>query len=283
MTLILKDGYYNEEHVKNGLSLKERKKMPASAAKFETYTINIDISSFNDDDKLDKEDIKEHHGMLSSKQLDSISKEKKIEYDNYLQERSRNFYITTRGNELYKYNDTILQKQNLKSEILDNFNLNNKRTIVDQSIDALKRTLDRNKNNEKRFKDKRKILNLYDHEFNYRFSFALACLVLFFIGAPLGSIIRKGGFGLPMIMAITIFVIYFFISQLGKNLAEESAISATIGSWLSTLILLPFGILLTRRAAKGMGIFNLDNIIDKLKLFFEKISKLKLRNELNQN
>ena len=174
-------------------------------------------------------------------------------------------------------------KQNLKSEILDNFNLNNKRTIVDQSIDALKRTLDRNKNNEKRFKDKRKILNLYDHEFNYRFSFALACLVLFFIGAPLGSIIRKGGFGLPMIMAITIFVIYFFISQLGKNLAEESAISATIGSWLSTLILLPFGILLTRRAAKGMGIFNLDNIIDKLKLFFEKISKLKLRNELNQN
>jgi len=283
MTLILEDGEYFEEHIKNGLSIKERNKMPASAAKFETYTINIDISSFNDADKLEKEDITEHHGMLTSKQLDSISKEKKIEFDNYLKERSHNFYITSNANKIYKYPDSILEKQNLQPEILDNFNLNNKRIVVDQSIDNLKRTIDRNKNNEQRFKNKRKLLNLYDHEFNYRFSFALACLVLFFIGAPLGSIIRKGGFGLPMVMAITVFVVYFFISQLGKNLAEESAVSATFGSWLSTLILLPFGILLTRKAAKGMGIFSLDNIIDKIKSFFEKFSKQKLKNELNQN
>jgi lipopolysaccharide export system permease protein len=283
MTLILEDGYYYEEHVKNAISLKERAKMPATAAKFEIYTINIDISSFNDDDKLENEGIKEHHGMLSSKQLDSISKEKKIDFDNFLHERARNFYITSQANRLYKYPDSILLKHDLKPEILDNFNLNNKRLIVSQAIDNLKRDIDRKKNSEKFIKDKRKMLNLYDHEFSYRISFALACLVLFFIGAPLGSIIRKGGFGLPMVMAITIFVVYFFISQLGKNLAEESVISAVFGSWLSTLILLPFGILLTRKAAKGMGIFNLDNIIDKIKIFFEKFSKLKFKNELNQN
>jgi lipopolysaccharide export system permease protein len=76
-----------------------------------------------------------------------------------------------------------------------------------------------------------------------------------------------------MIMAITIFVIYFFISQLGRNLAEESAISTLFGSWLSTLILLPFGILLTRRAAKGMGIFNIDNVFESVKKVFEKFKK----------
>ncbi len=125
------------------------------------------------------------------------------------------------------------------------------------------------------FKEQRKLLNLYDFELSYRIAFSFACLVLFFIGAPLGSIIRKGGFGLPMIMAITIFVIYFFISQLGRNLAEESAISTFIGSWLSTAILLPFGILLTRRAAKGMGIFNIDNVFESFKKAFSKIFKTK--------
>jgi len=88
----------------------------------------------------------------------------------------------------------------------------------------------------------------------------------------LGSIIRKGGFGLPMVIAIAVFVIYFFISKLGGNLAEESVISALFGSWLSTLILLPFGILLTRRAAKGMGIFNIDTIFNNIQKFFNKFN-----------
>ena len=89
-----------------------------------------------------------------------------------------------------------------------------------------------------------------------------------FIGAPLGAIIRKGGFGLPMIAAIVIFVIYFFITQFGKNLAEESVISALTGSWVSTLILLPIGFFLTRRASKGMGIINISGFFDKIKSFF---------------
>jgi len=144
---------------------------------------------------------------------------------------------------------------------------------LNESVQLLNRTIDRNKYQTKDFKDKRKILNLYDFEFYYRISFSFACLVLFFIGAPLGSIIRKGGFGLPLIMAITIFVIYFFISQLGRNLSEESAISTVLGSWLSTLILLPFGLLLTRRATQGMGIFNIDAIFNKAQKIFTKFTE----------
>ena len=66
---------------------------------------------------------------------------------------------------------------------------------------------------------------------------------------------------------------YFFISQLGKNLAEESAISTLFGSWLSTIILLPLGILLTRKATKGMGVFNIDNLIEQILKFFKKFKK----------
>jgi lipopolysaccharide export system permease protein len=272
MTLTLENGNYYEEHLNQTMIPQDRAKMPASKAVFKTYTINIDISSFSDDNTLNDEKIKEHHGMLSIVQLDSISKINKIEYDIYTKNRADIFYNSVYAKKLYKYPDSLLNKT-LKPEILNNFNLRNKSTVLNESIQLLNRNIDRNKYQIKDFKDKRKILNLYDFEFYYRISFSLACLVLFFIGAPLGSIIRKGGFGLPMIMAITIFVIYFFISQLGRNLSEESAISALFGSWLSTLILLPFGLLLTRRATQGMGIFKIDAVIDKAQKIFIKFTE----------
>jgi len=272
MTLTLENGNYYEEHIKKSMLPKERAKMPASNATFETYIINIDISSFNDEDSLDGEKIKEHQGMLSIVQLDSISKAKKVTYDQYIYTRAQYFYNIIEAKKLYKYHDSLIDKK-LNPDILENFNTKNKSIVLSESLQLLKRTIDRKKNQKKSFKDQRKLLNLYDHEFNYRISFSLACLVLFFIGAPLGSIIRKGGFGLPMIMAITIFVIYFFISQLGRNLSEESAISAIFGSWLSTLILLPFGFLLTKRATKGMGIFNIDAVLENIQKFFAKITK----------
>lgn len=272
MTLTLEDGNYYEEHIKRVMKKGDRAKMPASKATFSKYTINIDISSFNDSDKLKDEQITTHHGMLSIKQLDSISEIRKILYDELLDNKTRLFYSNSKGRDLYKYPDSIIDTS-LEPEILDNFNLKNKSIVISDAIQSVKRIMDRDKNNRKSFKDQRKLLNLYDFEYSNRISFSLACLVLFFIGAPLGSIIRKGGFGLPMIMAILIFVIYFFISQLGKNLAEESAVSANFGSWISTLILLPFGILLTRRATKGMGIFNIDAIFDNIKKFFGKFIK----------
>ncbi len=275
MTLTLENGNYYEEHLNRVMMPQDRSRMPASKASFKTYTINIDISSFSDDNSLDDEKIKEHHGMLSIIQLDSISKINKIEYDTYTHNRAEIFYNTIYAKKLFKYPDSVLNKK-LAPEILDNFNQRNKSTILNESVQILNRTIDRNKYQIKDFKDKRKILNLYDFEFYYRISFSLACLVLFFIGAPLGSIIRKGGFGLPLIMAITIFVIYFFISQLGRNLSEESAISAILGSWLSTLILLPFGLLLTRRATKGMGIFNIDVLFNKIQKIFNKLIHRKI-------
>ncbi|MDP2068321.1 MAG: LptF/LptG family permease [Lutibacter sp.] len=272
MTLTLENGNYYEEHLNQTMMPQDRAKMPASKAVFKTYTINIDISSFSDNNTLNDEKVKEHHGMLSIVQLDSISKINKVDYDTYIQNRADIFYNSIYAKKIYKYPDSVLNKK-LAPEILDNFNLRNKSTVLNESIQLLNRNIDRNKYQIKDFKDKRKILNLYDFEFYYRISFSLACLVLFFIGAPLGSIIRKGGFGLPMIMAITIFVIYFFISQLGRNLSEESAISALLGSWLSTLILLPFGLLLTRRATKGMGIFNIDALFDRAQKIFIKFTE----------
>jgi len=272
MTLILENGYYYEEHVKRNMPPKERARMLASRALFDTYTINIDISAFKDDETLNKEEHTNHHGMLSIRQLDSISGENKNLYDEYIGNRAKRFFTVVKADRLRQFPDSLINK-NMVPIVLDNFDVKNKSLVAVEAHKLLSTVIKRNENQKETFKSKRKLLNLYDFEYTYRISFALACLVLFFIGAPLGSIIRKGGFGLPMIMAITIFVIYFFLSQLGKNLSEESAISTLFGSWLSTIILLPFGILLTRKATKGMGVFNIDNLMDRLLKFFNRFRK----------
>lgn len=269
MTFVLNNGHYYEEHSSRSDKKEKKIKMPSSKANFDTYTINIDISNFSNDD-LDDTKVETHHQMFSLKQLAIVSDSTKIEYDKYINDRAKTYFSKMRGDALKPFNDTI-NKSIYKDTILSNFKSSTQLNIVNTALDKVKNNIKNFNNESNRFKFKRKILNLYDHEYHNRIAFSLSCLVLFFIGAPLGSIIRKGGLGLPMVMAIIIFVIYFFISSFGRNLADESAISAILGGWLSTMILLPFGILLTRRAAKDKGIFNINTAIEPIKNLFKKI------------
>ncbi|PHR68860.1 MAG: permease [Lutibacter sp.] len=273
MAFILKDGHFFEEYSYRGKKKDERRKMPASKATFETYTINVDVSSFSDVG-LEDEKNKTDRQMLSLSQIKTRSDTLKIDYDISQKNRALRFYVASGAKNLHSYPDSII-KQDLVSPILDNFKLKEKITVLDNALLIIERQIKNVKTSTPRFKNQRKYLNQYDHEFHKRIAFSFACLVLFFIGAPLGSIIRKGGFGLPMVMAIVIFVIYFFISELGKNLAEESALTAIVGGWISTAILLPFGILLTRRAAKDMGLFNIDTFFDSIKKLFNSSKQKK--------
>ena len=255
MTLVLFDGYYHEEHIPKRRNIETMKKMPASNATFKKYTFNIDISKFTDDD-LDDEKYTKSFNMLSLGQLKDTIPAMKLSYDEYLTSKSKSIYIKVNAKELYKQNDsTALIK--FKPEVLDNFNLSGKISVLNSAINNVKNSNKNIKTDKKSIQWKRKILNLYDIEFHNRIAISLSCLILFFIGAPLGSIIRKGGFGLPMILAIVIYVIYFFVNTFGRNLAEESSLSAFMGSWVSSIIMIPFAYFLTRRASKGMPLFSL--------------------------
>lgn len=272
MTLILTDGFYYEDHVDYKNPYNDRKNLPFSKAHFDSYTVNIDISSFSDVD-FDSESLKEAHEMYSAAQLLVKSDSLKIKYDEYVLSRADNFYQRIGANKLYQRDSTVFAK--LEPEILDNFKSNEQVIVIDNAINSAARTIDNFINVRDTFKNNRKALNMFDIEFFNRISFSFACLVLFFIGAPLGSIIRKGGFGVPMVLGITIFVVYFFISTFGKNMAEESSIPAFWGSWLSTLILLPVGVFLTIRATKDKGRIDIDLLIDKVVKYFDKFAKNK--------
>ena len=272
MTLILTDGFYYEDHVNYNNPYNDRKNLPFSKAHFDSYTVNIDISSFNNVD-FDSESLKEAHEMYSAAQLLVKSDSLKIKYDDYVLSRADNFYQRIGANKLYQRDSTAFAK--LNPDILKNFKSHEKLIVVENAVQSSARSLENLINVRDTFKNNRKALNMFDIEFFNRISFSFACLVLFFIGAPLGSIIRKGGFGVPMVLGIFIFVIYFFISTLGKNMAEESSIPAFWGSWLSTIILFPVGIFLTIRATKDKGRLDIDLIIDKLVKYFHKFARTK--------
>jgi len=274
MTLILYNGYYHEDHIKKIRTSADRNKMPASSASFKEYTFNIDISSFTDED-LDDEKYKNIYSMLSLKQLKDTLPIMKRGYDDYILGRSKVLYSRVKAEELHAVNDSIT-KNELEPEVLSNFTLNNKVSILNSAVNSVQASINSFKSYKDSAKRNRKWLNLYDIEYYNRIALSLSCLVLFFIGAPLGSIIRKGGFGLPMVLAISIYVIYFFVNTFGRNLAEESSVSALVGSWVATVVMFPFAFFLTRRASKGMGLFNID-------VFLQPITNLFKKKESNKN
>lgn len=275
MTFILYDGFYYEDHTKSARTPAKRKKMPASEATFKEYEFNIDIGDAFGDDSLQDEKIKNSYNMISLNQLSDTIPILKNSYNEMLSSRAKTISSIASANLLYNYTDSLKTKNIDSLNILENFSLKDKITILNSTKTKMNSALTNVKNNMESVKWKRKSLNYFDSEFYGRIALSFSCLILFFIGAPLGSIIRKGGFGLPMILAIGIYVIYFFGNTLGKNLAEESSITSMLGAWISAMVMIPFGIFLTRRATNDKGIFNIDAIIQPIINFFNKFKSKK--------
>jgi lipopolysaccharide export system permease protein len=106
------------------------------------------------------------------------------------------------------------------------------------------------------FESKKKDLRLHQIEWHRKITLSLACVVLFLIGAPLGSIIRKGGLGSPLVFAIIFFIVFYFLSNTGQKFSKEGTLSPFLGMWLSTFVLVPIGIFLTYKALKDSQLFN---------------------------
>lgn len=107
-------------------------------------------------------------------------------------------------------------------------------------------------------------------EWHRKFSLSLACLVLFFIGAPLGSIIRKGGLGMPLVVAIIFFLIFHLLNMFGEKFVKEDITTPFTGMWLAILVLVPVGAFFTYKAMHDSQLFNKEFY----KRFFKKLSSL---------
>ncbi len=124
--------------------------------------------------------------------------------------------------------------------------------------------------------DDNRTLNIHKVEWHKKFSLSLACLVFFFIGAPLGAIIRKGGLGIPVIVSVTIFIFYYIVNVSGEKMAKSGQWYVPVGAWLSTMVLCPIGAFLTVKSNNDSVVFNAEGY----KLFFMNMLGLRPSRQL---
>ncbi|MDC6364858.1 MULTISPECIES: LptF/LptG family permease [Flavobacteriaceae] len=280
--LVLKDGHYYEElKPKNN---KDKKKHPFAKSEFETYTINIDISELNnqnlEEDQNITTDKMKNVGRLI-KDIDSLEKnnlEKVEAFSKNIVNRIGAFPETKpRDSTLEaskKRAEKALEVQKDTIENIDDYLsgleqwqqmqvINNAKSSVTGILNTVR---SKKEELQKRFK----FYNSHILSLHKKYALAFSCIILFFVGAPLGAIIRKGGLGLPMVVAIILFLTYYFIGVFAGNYAKEGNISSVLGAWLPTLIMLPLGISLTKRATADKGLVGFGHFIDRIKQFFSK-------------
>ncbi|MDC1010268.1 LptF/LptG family permease [Flavobacteriaceae bacterium] len=273
LQLILRNGNRYEELIASTAA--EKQKYPHSRASFDEYILNIDVSEFNNID-LDEENYRSTYKMQRVNQLKHNADTLEIKFND---DKSSFGKVFMSGHTLRK-----LRNINPDQIALNNFNLNDSflNLINDPEIYEINGVLSkaneevdvylRQLNNKKKlFFVQQKLINLHQLSVNERYSLVFACIFLFLIGASLGAIIRKGGLGLPLVLSIVIFLTYHYIGVFGKNAAEDSSISPFLGSWISTFVIAPFAIYLTKivSADRGFSFTLYDKtiqLINKLKL-----------------
>jgi len=249
LKLVLFDGFYYEDVIPK--KFEERQRLPFAKASFKKDIINIDLSKLNTDQETGE--IANTNNMLSISELnytlDSLNNNFVKTAKSYSENAFTRLNPTTNSNVpvnavLVKYTDIDLLKK---------FNSSQKVQVLktaSSSIESTSFTLEYYKVD---INLKQKNINDHLIALYEKFVIAFACILMFFIGAPLGSIIRKGGLGLPIVFAVTIFIIFHFINTFGKKVAQENGITPFLGTWMSTFVLGPLAIFLTYRAINDIG------------------------------
>ncbi len=148
-----------------------------------------------------------------------------------------------------------------------------KRRAISQAINFARNNKSFISTNANTVEYKTKRLRRYQIEKHRKFTLSMSCLVFFFIGAPLGAIIRKGGLGVPVIVSVLFFLVWYMISITGEKFAREDMMSPFAGMWISSFILIPVGVFLSYKAAMDSVIMNVDSYFDFLKKARERLVK----------
>jgi lipopolysaccharide export system permease protein len=157
-----------------------------------------------------------------------------------------------------------------------------RQTVHDRALSqvtSLRTTID---NNQLNMKEREKRLSRHKIEWHHKIVLSLACLVLFLIGAPLGSIIRKGGLGAPLIFAIIFFMVFYFSSTIGEKLAGEATLTPFAGMWLATFILVPIGVFLIYKAMRDSQLFSKEWYYRILRLISSTFGRGKAKQDINK-
>lgn len=254
LQLVLNNGYFYEDVIPK--KYEERVRLPFAKSSFKKYVINMDLSKLTSS-SFDQGEITNTNNMLNINELkytiDSLNtnlKKDKISFGDNSYSRTG---ISTPSYYFINSKDSLVKNTKVKNPILKSYDTTQRKTIVQvasSSIDNIIMSIESSKTEQE---EKQKNINSHWIALYDKFVIAYACILMFFIGAPLGSIIRKGGLGLPIVFAVTIFIIFHFINSFGKRFASQNGMPPLLGTWMSSMILTPLAIMLTYRAINDIG------------------------------
>jgi lipopolysaccharide export system permease protein len=275
LVLELYNGYtYNEmsDH-----RVRNRKNYPARRDHFEEQKIILSMTGFQFN-RTDETLFKGGYKMMNVKQLrkaiDSLNGDFASDKNQFTRDLLLSSYF--KGDKAFKKSLDKDTAQSLKPRlkkintyaIYDTLSIQQKRSVLDQSLNLVRATRSHIVAQKDNFYGKVKRIRKHEIELHRKLTLSFACFIFFFIGAPLGAIIRRGGLGMPVVVSVVFFLLYYVISLTGEKLVREDIMPVYEGMWISSFILLPLGVYLTYKATTDAAILNIDTYIN----FFKKIA-----------
>ena len=251
------DGYsYLQVKEKRG-----KRKNPHRTTKFKEDLILFDLSAF-DFKRTSAELYKGHYAMLNNQQLSNAIDS----LNNKLNQRTE----LIKENVIEKYNFKILEEPNKQFLLLTDSPAFHKARVYDYTLNKLRTLKSIANSNKSDLEYRQYIIRKHKIEWHRKIALAIACLILFLIGAPLGAIIRKGGFGMPVMVSVFFFVFYHVINIIGEKFSKDATLTPLEGMWLANLFFLPIVIFLIYNTSRNITLFDFSKYTKPISKLFIK-------------
>ncbi|MCX6306179.1 MAG: LptF/LptG family permease [Bacteroidetes bacterium] len=247
---------------------------PFQRTEFSEQYQMFDLSAFQltrTDESLFKKNYEMQNITQLSHSIDSIKTDLASDRKAYELSfiNSQQFY-DRKSNLRRKKVDTV---KNFNPTVIYNFKAADRFRILEAALNSAKSAKDNLEVSKDNIYNKSKLIFKHQIVYHKKFAFSIACFLLFFIGAPLGAIIRKGGLGMPAVVSTMFFILFWVISFVGEKYTAEGVVPAWQGIWFSSAVLMPIGIFLTVKATNDASLFDVDAWLN----FFKKLFKLRER------
>jgi lipopolysaccharide export system permease protein len=240
-------------------------KYPHYEWKFNSYDKRFDLTQFKLNENFNKNPEDARFSMNIAQlnvQMDSfkkLMKWKEVVFDTQFIKSNPSFQLSKSAPSLVNIKDSLAK---LTKDESARFKI-----IVSNKLRSVKNNLFTYNSDVGYLRSNNQLLKV---EWHRKFTLAISCLVLFFVGAPLGAIIKKGGIGLPMFISVILFIIYYMLTKIAGDFAQQEKVTPFVGMWFSTMLFLPFGIFLTYKAMNDSQIMNVEGFANWV---IEKFSK----------
>ena len=250
---------------------------PHMLSTFQEEVLRFDLSGFQME-RSDKDIFKDNYQMLTLQQLDLAIDTYNVRIDERAEEFSQLLVKKTFPSQVDSASLAKAVSDSTKAEKFTSFLAEHKVDLIESAISQLRSNKNYVRSKSDMIASFERTLNRHLIEWHRKFTLSFACIILFFIGAPLGAIIRKGGLGLPVVISVLFFLVYHITSITFEKLAKQGEMEPKEGMWIATIVLFPIGLFLTFKASTDSSLLDLETYSKSIERLLHKLGLKRNKN-----